>query len=127
MMRIDSFPFRGPLLCVLAVAAAGCARGPKPDAYGNIEATEVVVGSQAAGQLERFTPDEGNVLPLGATVGVIDTSSESLQLEQASAQRTASASRAAEMTKQIENAQSLVDSTQPASSNGTAAVLDTVV
>ena len=101
MMRIDSFPFRGPLLCVLAVAAAGCARGPKPDAYGNIEATEVVVGSQAAGQLERFTPDEGNVLPLGATVGVIDTSTEALQLEQASAQRTASASRAAEMTKQI--------------------------
>jgi hypothetical protein len=35
--------------------------------------------------------------------------------------------KVAEMTKQIENAQSLVDSTQPASSNGTAAVLDTVV
>lgn len=101
MMRICSFPLGVPALCAVAMATAACASGPKPDAYGNIEATEVVVGAQAAGQLERFTPDEGNMIPLGATVGIIDTSTEALQLQQATAQRTASASRAVETTKQI--------------------------
>ena len=97
MMRIYSFAAAAALL----VAATACRRGAKPDAYGNIEATEVVVGAQAGGQLESFTPAEGNVLPLGATVGVIDTTPESLQLQQVSAQRTASASRATEVAKQI--------------------------
>jgi membrane fusion protein YbhG len=102
MMRICSFPFFHRLTATFAAAVViGCGRGPKPDAYGNIEATEVVVGAQAAGQLETFAPAEGNVLPLGATVGIIDTTTESLQLEQASAQRTASASRANESAKQI--------------------------
>jgi len=102
MMRICSFPFFHRVIGACAAAAIiGCGHGPKPDAYGNIEATEVVVGAQAAGQLEAFTPAEGNIVPLGATVGVIDTTPESLQLEQASAQRTASASRATESAKQI--------------------------
>ncbi|HEU4787250.1 MAG TPA: HlyD family efflux transporter periplasmic adaptor subunit [Gemmatimonadaceae bacterium] len=97
MIRIYSFA----TVAVLAGAATACGRGPKPDAYGNIEATEVVVSGQAAGQLESFVPAEGGVLPRGATVGVIDTVTESLQLQQVSAQRTASESRATEVTKQI--------------------------
>jgi len=102
MMRIRSLRFGRQLgLSLVLGGAAACTGTAGPDAYGNIEATEVVVGAQAAGQLESFTPAEGNVLPLGATVGVIDTTTESLQLQQVSAQRTASASRATEVTKQI--------------------------
>lgn len=101
MIRICSCAFDHRVVALAFVVALGCNRGPKPDAYGNIEATEVVVGAEAAGQLEAFTPDEGNVIPRGATVGVIDTTTEALQLQQATAQRTASASRATEMTKQI--------------------------
>jgi HlyD family secretion protein len=102
MMRICSIPSGTRIALALApFALAGCGRGRAPDAYGNIEATEVVVGAQAAGQLVTFAPAEGNVLPLGATVGLIDTTTESLQLQQAGAQRTASASRATEVTKQI--------------------------
>ena len=37
------------------VAVAGCRHAPKPDAYGNVEATEIVVASQASGQLQAFT------------------------------------------------------------------------
>jgi HlyD family secretion protein len=103
MMRIRSLPFaRALLLAPVALAIAACGGGPRPDAYGNIEATEVVVGAQTAGQLEGFTPVEGSVLPLGATVGIIDTTTQALQLQQASAQRTASASRAGEVAKQID-------------------------
>ena len=97
MIRIYSFA----TVVVLVAAATACRRGPKPEAFGNIEATEVVVSAQAAGQLESFLPAEGGVLPRGATIGVIDTVTESLQLQQVSAQRTASASRATEVTKQI--------------------------
>jgi HlyD family secretion protein len=100
MMRVYSLT-TGACLTGLIVLAASCGRGAKPDAYGNIEATEVVVGAEASGQLESFTPAEGNMLPLGATVGLIDTTTQSLQLQQVSAQRTATASRVTEVTKQI--------------------------
>lgn len=97
MIRIYSFA----TVAVLVGAATACRRGPKPEAYGNIEATEVVVSAQTAGQLESFLPAEGGVLPCGVAVGLIDTVTEALQLQQVSAQRTASASRATEVTKQI--------------------------
>ena len=38
---------------------AGCAGTPKPDAYGNVEATEVVVGAEAMGRQVTFDVDEG--------------------------------------------------------------------
>jgi HlyD family secretion protein len=92
MMRLRSLT-SGACLAGSLLSVASCDRGDKPDAYGNIEAIEVVVGSEANGRLESFTPAEGNMLPLGATVGQIDTTTQSLQLQQVSAQRTATASR----------------------------------
>lgn len=100
MMRLCSLT-TGVCVVGLLLSAASCRGGGKPDAYGNIEATEVVVGAEASGQLEYFTPAEGNMLALGATVGLIDTTTQSLQLQQVSAQRTATAARVTEVTKQI--------------------------
>ena len=56
-----SYPFVPPLISgVIAMSALAACRAPaKPDAYGNVEATEVVVASQASGQLEAFAPIEG--------------------------------------------------------------------
>jgi HlyD family secretion protein len=91
--------YRGVLIAATTLAAC---RGEKgPDAYGNVEAIEVVVGSQVAGQLESFTPKEGSTLSTGDVVAVVDTSALVLQLQQAIAQRTASASRIEEVTRQI--------------------------
>ena len=87
--------------CLLVVAATeSCREEKKPDAYGNIEAVEVVVGSQVAGQLTSFTPNEGNALAAGDVVAVVDTSALVLQLQQAIDQRTVSASRVEEVTRQ---------------------------
>ncbi|HEY6830373.1 MAG TPA: HlyD family efflux transporter periplasmic adaptor subunit [Gemmatimonadaceae bacterium] len=87
--------------CLLVVATAeSCREAKKPDAYGNIEAVEVVVGSQVAGQLTSFTPNEGNVLAAGNVVAVVDTSALVLQLQQAIDQRTVSASRVEEVSRQ---------------------------
>jgi HlyD family secretion protein len=66
-----------------------------------VEATEVVVGSQATGQVLSFTPVEGARIPAGAVVATVDTSDLVLQLEQIAAQRAASASRVDEVNHQI--------------------------
>ena len=85
----------------IALAAVGCNKTRQPDAYGNVEATEVVVGSQASGQLESFTPTEGSVLAAGVVTAVVDTSALVLQLQQVQAQRAASVSRVTDAGKQL--------------------------
>jgi HlyD family secretion protein len=83
------------------VAAIGCGGERQPDAYGNMEATEVVVGSQAAGQLVSFTPAEGQVVSSGTVTAVVDTTALVLQLQQILAQRGTSVARVDEVAKQI--------------------------
>lgn len=89
------------LTLALATAAAGCNRGPQPDAYGNVEATEVVVGAEAAGRLMTFTVDDGQTLERDAVVGAIDAAELKLQAQQASAQHGAAQARADEVQQQI--------------------------
>jgi HlyD family secretion protein len=86
----------------LAAAAAACSRQPQPDAYGNVEATEVVVSSELGGQLTTFTVEEGQTLASGDKAGTIDPTQLSLQRSQAAAQRDAASSRAFEFNSQIQ-------------------------
>jgi HlyD family secretion protein len=86
---------------VAATTFVGCNRQRQPDAYGNMEATEVVVGAQATGQLDVFVPVEGQVVASGALTGVVDTTALALQLAQVAAQRSAGVSRVGEVEKQI--------------------------
>jgi len=97
-MRTVPSSLRGVVVGAALVAA--CRATPKPDAYGNIEATEVVVGSEMSGQLQVFTPAEGNRLTAGALVADVDTSELMIQMQQAASQRTASGSRVNEISKQ---------------------------
>ncbi len=45
----------------------------KADAYGNFEATEIIVSAQGNGQILSFTPEEGVILNKNESVGLIDT------------------------------------------------------
>jgi HlyD family secretion protein len=83
-----------------ALILAACRATERPDAYGNIEATDVVVGSEMSGQLQTFTPVEGNHLAAGALVAVVDTSALVIQMQQVASQRTATGSRVNEIAKQ---------------------------
>jgi len=85
----------------LVTTLAACNRERQPDAYGNIEATEVVVASQASGQLAAFSPVEGQVIGSGTVTAVVDTTALALQLQQAVAQRATGVSRVGEVEKQI--------------------------
>ena len=89
------------LLPALALLSAACGSAGDADAYGHMEAIDVVVGSQSTGQLESFAPVEGIKLPAGEIVAVVDASSLELQLQQTTAQRTASASRVEEVARHI--------------------------
>jgi HlyD family secretion protein len=86
---------------LLALLAASCARQAPPDAYGNVEATEVVVGAESAGRLVAFTVNEGDALAADASVGEIDATQLQIEREQAAAQRGASESRIDEVRRQI--------------------------
>jgi len=100
-----SSPPRQGIVVGMALAAlvlgAGCRSDPAPDAFGSVEATEVVVATETGGQLESFTPAEGIRLAKGATVAIVDSTALVLQLEQIAAQRTVSASRVEEATRQV--------------------------
>jgi HlyD family secretion protein len=104
ILRLQSV--RGAFAAVLTLSmvvpfAAGCRKEVVPDAYGNFEATEVVVGAQATGQLQWFLPTEGSHIDAGAVVGLIDTTQLSLQRAQLIAQREVSGARVTEVVEQI--------------------------
>lgn len=87
------------LLAVVLLAAA-CSRGEEPDAYGNVEATQVTISAEVGGRLVSFGVHEGQVLGAAAVVGRINPSELELQKQQADAQREASESRVDETARQ---------------------------
>jgi HlyD family secretion protein len=90
----------GAVAAFLAIGA--CSRRAEPDAYGNVEATEVIVGAEASGRLVSYTVNDGDKLAAGATVGAIDATQISLERDQLAAQHAATASRVNEVRQQIQ-------------------------
>lgn len=60
-------------LAGLAGSLLSCSNGEKADGYGNFEATEITISSEANGKLEFLKLEEGLVLEKGAIVGLVDT------------------------------------------------------
>jgi HlyD family secretion protein len=80
---------------------AGCAKKAEPDAYGNVEATEVVVGAEATGRLLTYTVTDGSAVQAGAVVGTIDAAQLGFERDQLTAQQAATRSRADEVGQQM--------------------------
>jgi len=97
MRRIDT------AIAALLIASllGGCARKAEPDAYGNVEATEVVVGAEATGRLLTYTVTDGQAVQAGSLVGTIDAVQLNFERDQIAAQQTATRSRAGEVRQQI--------------------------
>ena len=99
--------FRNPqsairnLVAGCACALSACTPAPKPDAYGNVEATEVIVSSEVPGRIASLSPNEGDKLAADAVVGSIEATELTLAREQMIAQRAATASRVDEADRQI--------------------------
>jgi HlyD family secretion protein len=86
-------------MAILSVAA--CRKADEPDAYGNFEADEVTVSSQATGELRSFTPIEGTHIEKGVVIGTVDTVQLGLELAQLIAQKQSTAARVSAADEQV--------------------------
>lgn len=90
----------GAGVLALALLSSGCG-SDEPDAYGNFEATEVVVSAEVGGTLVRFTAEEGSRLAAGAEAAALDTTQIALQLAELEAQRASSAAQTRQAGAQV--------------------------
>ncbi len=68
------------LIIIALVILAGCKNGnDKADAFGNFEATEVIVSSETSGRILKLEVSEGTDIEKGAEIALIDTTFFHLQ------------------------------------------------
>lgn len=68
------------LILIASVILAGCRNtADKADAYGNFEATEVIVSAETSGRILKFDAAEGTEIEKGGEIALIDTTLFHLQ------------------------------------------------
>ena len=78
-----------------------CSKGEKADGYGNFEATEIIVSSEANGKLEFLNLEEGQVLEKSAFVALVDTLQLYLNKQQLLASKETVASKSGGVWSQV--------------------------
>lgn len=86
----------------LLILLFSCANDEKADGYGNFEATEITVSSEANGKLEYLILEEGQALEKGEVVGMVDTLQLYLNKQQLLATKATAASRSGGVWSQVE-------------------------
>jgi HlyD family secretion protein len=62
------------LILIIAIYLSGCKeKAGEADAYGNFEATEVIVSAETSGRILHFDATEGNAIVEGTEIALIDT------------------------------------------------------
>ena len=68
------------LIIIATILLAGCKiKTDQADAYGNFEATEVIVSAETNGRILKFEPKEGSLIEKGSEMVLIDTTLMYLQ------------------------------------------------
>lgn len=76
-------------LFILIPLFAACSRGEMlPDAWGNFEATEIMISSESSGRILSMNADEGDMLRKGEIAALVDTTMITLQLDELQATRS---------------------------------------
>ncbi len=78
-----------------------CSNDEKADGYGNFEATEITVSSEANGKLEYINLEEGQVLDRGTVVALVDTLPLYLNKQQLLASKETVASKSGGVWSQV--------------------------
>jgi HlyD family secretion protein len=69
------------LIFISILMSAGCNRGTDiADAYGNFEATEVIISAETSGPVLKFPAEEGSLIKKGDQLALIDTAVIHLQI-----------------------------------------------
>jgi|SRR5690554_1270699 len=88
-------------LVVIVGSLTSCSDGEKADGYGNFEATEIMVSSEANGKLEFLNVEEGQIIEKGEIVGWVDTTQLYLSKQQLLASKATVASKSAGVHSQV--------------------------
>ncbi|MRT16141.1 HlyD family efflux transporter periplasmic adaptor subunit [Vitellibacter sp. q18] len=88
-------------LAGLAASLFSCTNGEKADGYGNFEATEITISSEANGKLEYMSVAEGQILEKGTAVGLVDTLQLYLNKQQLLASKETVASKSGGVWSQV--------------------------
>ena len=102
---------RSLILVALVLLVAAC-RPTMADAYGNFEATEVMVAAEASGRVVRLHVEEGSRVALADDLGAIDTVALVLSRAELLARREASRARIREVevnAASLESQQQIVE------------------
>ncbi len=89
------------VLAGLVGSLFSCSNSDKADGYGNFEATEITISSEANGKLEYLNVEEGQVLEKGTAVGLVDTLQLYLNKQQLLAQKETVASKSGGVWSQV--------------------------
>jgi HlyD family secretion protein len=89
------------LIIILTVILAGCKNGAdQADAYGNFEATEVIISSETSGRILKFEAMEGSEIDKGSEIALIDTTLFNLQKAEINAGMTSVRTRISTISAQ---------------------------
>lgn len=87
----------------IMIFLAGCKNNEnQSDAYGNFEATEILISAEGTGKLLKFEVEEGKTIDSGVVIGFLDTIQLYLKQKQVIAQQKAVSSKVANILSQIE-------------------------
>ena len=78
-----------------------CSSDEKADGYGNFEATEIIISSEATGKLEFLKVEEGEILEKAAVIGLVDTIQLYLNKQQLIASKATVASKSGGVWSQV--------------------------
>jgi HlyD family secretion protein len=88
-------------LITIAIMAACNGSDKQADAFGNFEATEVLVSAEVQGKVTDLTMDEGQFVEKDALVGHIDTLTLNLKKLQMMSQKDAASARLTQVQSQV--------------------------
>lgn len=90
------------LVILVGFTMNSCTDGEqKSDAYGNFEATEIVISAQANGELLQFDIEEGDYITAGSLIGYVDTINLVLKKQQLRSQIQAVRSKFSNLDAQV--------------------------
>ena len=110
LATVNQYRFILPIALALIVSA--CNGSQKSDAYGQFEATETRISSEASGKLMTFIAREGMQLEAGKQVGLVDTARLVLQREELQARLESISSKIENTNAQVEVQKSELDRAQ---------------
>jgi HlyD family secretion protein len=101
MVPSGRFVVSGSLVLLVALLVGACAAPDGPDAYGNVEATSVLVSPEIGGRLVSLEVDEGARISAGVRVGAVDALHLELDRDRLQAQRAVAETGAREAADRV--------------------------